>query len=61
MKNLIDKLRDNDVVVRAVKTFVQSFAAVLLATDNPVSKSAFVAAFAAAISAVWNSVRGLRS
>lgn len=46
-----------DVFARAAKTFVQSFAAVLLATDNPLTKTALVAGFAAGISAVWNLVK----
>lgn len=55
--NSLKKLLSSDIVVRAAKTFVQSFAAVMLATDNPISKSAVVAGFAAGISAVWNFVK----
>lgn len=47
----------SDIVRRAAKTFVQSCAAVFLATDNPLSKAAVVAALAAGISAVWNFVK----
>jgi hypothetical protein len=61
MKNLLYSLVDNDVVVRAAKTFVQAFLAVFLVSDNPVNKEVLIAAVAAGVSAVWNSVRGLRS
>ena len=43
-----------DVVVRAVKTFVQAFLATWALTNNELTKVAFVGAFAAGVSAVWN-------
>jgi hypothetical protein len=57
MKNLLT----NDVVVRAVKTFVQAFLATLAVSvatvqDVPTAKAALVGALAAAISAAWNSL-----
>lgn len=50
---------NNDVALRAVKTFVQAFLATLavaIATVNdvPTAKAAIVGAVAAAISATWN-------
>jgi hypothetical protein len=48
-----------DVALRALKTFVQSAAAVILATNQPLSKAALVAALAAGISAAWNTVKEL--
>ncbi len=65
----VDKLRDvfariadelDDIAFRAAKTFVQSAAAVLLATNQPLSKAALVAALAAGISAVWNSLKAAK-
>jgi hypothetical protein len=57
MKNLLT----NDVVVRAVKTFVQAFLATLAVSvatvqDVPTAKAALVGALAAALSAAWNSL-----
>lgn len=43
-----------DVIVRAIKTFVFSFAAVLLVTPDPTSKAAVAAAVATGIGAVFN-------
>lgn len=62
MKEALKSLLTSDVVARAVKTFVQAFLAVLVAgvaTVNSVEagKALFVAALAAGISAVWNSVK----
>jgi len=45
-----------DVVIRAVKTFVQAFLAAWLLTGNSTDKNALLAAGAAGISAVWNIV-----
>lgn len=48
-----------DILVRAGKTFVQAFIATLTVanlTDNDSIKAALVAALAAGVSAVWNSV-----
>lgn len=59
-ENLVNSVKvflDNDIVKRAAKTAVQAFVAVLVLTDNPVSKKALVAAGAAALSALWNSVK----
>lgn len=60
----IDKLAKNEIVVRAVKTFVQAFAAVVLVgyvqvKDIESAKALAVAAVAAGVSAVWNYVKGL--
>ena len=57
MKNLLT----NDVVVRALKTFVQTFLATVAVgatsvTDVATAKALVVAAAAAALSAVWNLV-----
>lgn len=54
-------LLKNDVVVRALKTFVQAFLATLAVSvatvqDWPTAKAALVGALAAAISAMWNSL-----
>lgn len=46
-----------DILYRALKTFVQTFVAVLLVPNQPLSKQTLVAAVAAGISAVWNGVR----
>jgi hypothetical protein len=46
----------NDTVQRAVRTFVQAAAAILVLTDEPTRTSALVAAGAAGISAVWNAL-----
>lgn len=47
-----------NVVERAVKTFVQAFLAAWLITGNALNKTALVAAVAAGVSAVWNSLSG---
>ena len=57
MKNLLT----NDIVVRALKTFVQTFLAVVAVgatsvTDVATAKALIVGAAAAAISAVWNAI-----
>lgn len=51
----------NDIVKRALKTFVQAFLAtiavsVVTVNDWPTAKAAIVGAVAAAISATWNTV-----
>jgi hypothetical protein len=51
----------NDLVVRAAKTFVQTFVAVVAVgytsvTDIATAKALLVAAVAAGISAVWNTI-----
>lgn len=46
-----------DVGTRAIKTFAQSFAAVVLATDQPMSKQVLIAGLAAGISAAWNLIK----
>lgn len=51
----------NDIVKRALKTFVQSFLSVLALSvanvvDTNTAKAALVAALAAAISATWNTI-----
>lgn len=51
----------SDIAFRAGKTFVQSFAAVILATNQPLTKQALVAAIAAGISAVWNSLKAVKN
>lgn len=56
-KNILRTIATNDVVVRAVKTAVQAFVAVLVATDVPFSKQALVAAIAAGVSAAYNSAK----
>jgi len=43
-----------DIAERAWKTFVQAFVATWLLAGQPLSKEAFVAAFAAAVSVTWN-------
>jgi hypothetical protein len=58
MKSLLT----NDVVVRAFKTFVQAFLATLAVgvatvSDFESAKALLVGALAAAISAVWNSLK----
>jgi len=62
MKLFLYKLMSNDVVVRAAKTFAQAFFATLAVgvatvTDFESGKALLVGAVAAAISAVWNSLR----
>lgn len=53
----IKQLLTSDVVERAVKTFVQAFVAFWLLADEPFSREVLVAAAAAGVSAVWNSVK----
>ena len=62
MKDLALSLVTNDVVVRAVKTFVQAFLSVVAlgatdVIDVDSLKALIVGAGAAGISAVWNSLR----
>lgn len=57
LKKQVNKVLSNDVVVRASKTALQTFVAVLLLTDNPASTSALSAAGAAALSAAWNTLK----
>lgn len=50
---------NNDIIVRAVKTFIQAFlatlaVAVVTVSDWPTARAAIVGAVAAAISATWN-------
>jgi hypothetical protein len=48
-----------DILVRAAKTFVQAFIATLAVanmTDNDSIKAAVIAAVAAGVSAVWNTL-----
>lgn len=57
MKNLLT----NDIVVRALKTFVQTFVAVVAVgytsvTDVATAKALVIGAAAAALSAVWNAI-----
>jgi len=52
---------NNDIVIRAVKTFIQAFlatlaVAVVTVSDWPTAKAAVVGAVAAAISATWNAI-----
>ena len=52
---------NNDIVIRALKTFVQAFLAsvavgVATVQDVPTAKAVLVAGVAAGISAVWNFV-----
>lgn len=60
LKDQVNKVLSNDVVVRASKTAVQTFVAVLLLTDNPLNTSALSAAGAAALSAGWNALKEYR-
>jgi len=53
----VKTLLTSDIAVRAVKTFVQAFVAVVVVADNPVRKDVLIAAVAAGVSAVWNFVR----
>ena len=62
IKDFVKKLAANDIVVRMVKTFVQSFVAVIVVGYASVSnfegvKALVVAALAAGISAVWNALK----
>jgi hypothetical protein len=59
MKNFVHAVVNNDVVRRAVKTFVQAFVATLIVSwasvhDANSAKAVAVAAVAAAVSATWN-------
>lgn len=60
LKKLTREVISNDVVIRAFKTAVQAFVAVLIVTDSPLSRTALAAAGAAAISAAWNSIKEYR-
>ena len=60
LKKLTKEVISNDVVIRAFKTAVQAFVAVLIVTDSPLSRTALAAAGAAAISAGWNSIKEYR-
>ena len=53
----LKKLVSSDIAERAAKTFVQAFVATWLLADQPFSREALIAAFAAAVSAVWNWVK----
>jgi len=57
LKKQVNKVLSNDIVVRASKTLVQTFIAVLLLSDNPVSTNVLVGAGAAALSAAWNTLK----
>jgi len=46
----------SDVVVRAVKTFIQAFVAAWVVTNMSFEKTAILGAVAAGVSAVWNVV-----
>ncbi len=56
---MFEKLKQEweDITIRAAKTAAQAFIAVLLVSNQPFGKQALTAALAAAISAVWNSVK----
>lgn len=61
MKEAIKSFLNNDIVKRALKTFVQAFLATLSVSivavqDFPTLKAVVVGAIAAGISAVWNSL-----
>lgn len=60
LKKLTKEVISNDAVIRAFKTAVQAFVAVLIVTDSPLSRTALAAAGAAAISAAWNSIKEYR-
>lgn len=60
LKKLTKEVISNDVVIRAFKTAIQAFVAVLIVTDSPLSKTALAAAGAAAVSAAWNSIKEYR-
>ena len=62
IKEFIKKLVTNDIVRRMAKTFVQAFVAVIIVGYASVKdfegiKALVVAALAAGISAVWNTLR----
>lgn len=48
-----------DIVVRALKTFVQAAVAVFLVSEEPLSYDVFLAAVAGGASAVWNLLLGV--
>lgn len=52
--SIFKKLSNDDVFVRAFKTFVQAFVAVWLVAEQPFSTEVISSAVAAAVSAVWN-------
>lgn len=61
MKEAIKEFLNNDIVKRALKTFLQAFLATLSVSivtvqDFPTLKAVVVGAIAAGISAVWNSL-----
>lgn len=55
---VIKKVLANNVVERAVKTFVQAFVASLAVSGFQVSKTVLIAAGSAGLSAVWNLAKG---
>lgn len=57
--NLVKKFLANDIVERAIKTFVQAALATLAVTGFQLNKAVLVAAAAAGFSAVWNYLRNL--
>ena len=57
MKKAMKELITNDVLIRALKTFVQASVAVWIANGQQLTKSALVGAIAGGISAVWNFVK----
>ena len=55
-----------DIVIRAIKTFIQAFLSVVIVsladiTDMTTLKAALIAALAAGISAVWNSIKAYKA
>lgn len=54
---MLKSILNNDLVERAVKTFVQAAVATWLASGQQFNKAALIGAIAAGISAVWNFVR----
>lgn len=63
IKAILKKIADEskDILFRAAKTFVQSFAAVVLATNQPLGRQTLVAGLAAALSAAWNSIKAAKN
>lgn len=45
-----------DIAVRSAKTFIQAFVATWVVTQDPFSQAGLVAAAAAGVSAIWNTV-----
>ena len=45
-----------DIAVRAGKTFIQAFVATWVVTQDPFTKASVIAAAAAGVSAIWNSI-----